>query len=205
MGAGFLAAWLLAMGLVLYVTGWKRQVAGEASVRLLWSMAVLLALLHPWPVRMSDHIVMSGSALGATMIAIVVIFTARPLQEHISVLLSAALAAGLSWWSHYLYRLDPVMVVVAPEWDAPILIGFIASLLTERFRYHAAISVLAVMAAEIGLAGQAAGEVAIGTLRWWDQTVCAVCMTRLLWNIKYGLQLSWMKMTSIRTRARGGN
>jgi len=203
---GFMSVWLLAMAFILYMTGWKKQVSGNVSGRILFIGLVMAAALHLLKIPLPGGLVWHGSALGAFTVSMIALITSRSAVTYASVIVGVALAGGLWWWFRYIYSIDPVFVVVHPNWDGPIMAGIVASFFAERFRYQFALIITAAIVSELFLAAATKQyNVMLGSLGWWDHTIAALFITRIVWHMKQMLHIGVRRFGDSFIKTRGGN
>jgi len=203
---GFMSVWLLAMAFILYVTGWEKQVSGHVSGRILCVGLVMTAALHLLKIPLPGGLIWHGSALGALAISVMAVITSRSISIYASVLFGAALAGGLWWWFRYIYSIDPVFIVVHPDWDGPIMAGIVASFFADRFRDQFALIIFAAIVSELFLAAATRQyNVLLGSFGWWDDTIAALVITRITWNMKQMLHLGVRRIGESLIKTRGGS
>jgi len=203
---GFMSLWLLTMAFILYMTGWKKQVSGNVSGRILFFGLVITAVLHLITIPLPGGLVWHGSALGAFAVSVIAVFASRSVPTYASVLFGAALAGGVWWWFRYIYSIDPVFVVVHPDWDGPIMASLVASFFAERFRHQFALIIIAAIVSELFLAAATRQyNVRLGSLGWWDHVIAALFITRIVWNMKQILHLGARRFGNSFIKTRGGS
>ncbi|TYP77783.1 YphA family membrane protein [Paenibacillus methanolicus] len=208
MNGGITAMWLLAMGGILYLTGWQRQVADDVPG---WKIVVVLAgivLLHHYRIPIGWRgIVVYGSAAWAMVCALVALAASRSVTQSLFASLCALLSGTVWLWVRYMYESDPVFVFLRPELDGPVLAGFLAGMLTETIGMHlfvvTAAAAIAPMAAFYLPA--AAARIEIGSLVWWDGMAVSLVGARLTWNVKDGLRAIAKWLGEGRSGERGGS
>ncbi|MFC4103746.1 YphA family membrane protein [Paenibacillus xanthanilyticus] len=208
MNGGITALWLLAMGGILYVTGWQRQVADGLAG---WKVAAVLAgivLLHHYRIPVGWRgVEVYGSAAWAMGCAFVALAAARSVMQSLFATLCALLSGTVWLWIRYMYESDPVFVFLRPELDGPVLAGFLAGVLTDSVGMHlyvvTAAAAIAPMAALYLPA--AAARIEIGSLAWWDGLAVALVGARLTWNVKDGFRAIAKWLGEGRSGERGGS
>ncbi|REE94257.1 hypothetical protein A8990_10148 [Paenibacillus taihuensis] len=207
MNDGFIAFWLLSMAAILYMTGWKEHVADGVPHRVIVYFVLFALLLHYVQLPIGDSALITGSATIAVTLAVALLIAMRNIGAMLFVLFSALLTGFMWMWMRYIYSIDPVFIVVSPNWDGPLLAGLFAGLLADRFKTQ---FILAVMAAVFSVGDQLLSPLAvskpilIGTATWWDGLVIALCAARLTGNVKHWLKEKTLRMMESRGE-RGGS
>ncbi|MBB3109263.1 hypothetical protein FHS18_001315 [Paenibacillus phyllosphaerae] len=208
MNDGFFAVWLLAIGLILYLTGWQTQVADQTSRMAVAAFLTGVTLLHGLAVPIGGGIVtLQGSAAWALLWAFIAVICIRNFLQSLFVILCAVLGGAVWLWIRFMYATDPVFLFFHPGLDGAIIAGFLAGMLTERFAMQAAIIAIAASIAQFSailMPGKPIEPITIGMLSWWDGAVAALAASRLTWNVKAGIR-HVSKWFSEGTRERGGN
>ncbi|UVI32372.1 YphA family membrane protein [Paenibacillus spongiae] len=189
MNEGFIAVWLLSIGLILFCTGWQRHVAGRISGRSVLIYLCVAAILHPVFIPVGPDIMLRGSAGWALLTAIIAVVSVRNTMQTVFVILCTMLAGTVWLWIRTMYAMDPVFILMNPKWDGPLMAGLLAGLLTDRFRYHYGIVTLAAAIAEFSsAAGRHTTVVTLGSAAWWDGVAIALITARMVWNLKTGFR-----------------
>ncbi|WP_219836515.1 hypothetical protein [Paenibacillus sp. R14(2021)] len=208
MNDGFVAIWLFLMAAILFFTGWREQVCGSTSARMIGYFLGGIMLLHVVKLEFGNDWVVTGSAGLAVGTALVLLMATRQMGSILFVLFSSLLTGFMWMWMHYIYSMDPVFIVLHPVWDGPILAGLFAGLLADRFRSQFVIAVLgAVMSVSDYYLGQPshAETLQIGSLAWWDGLVIALTAARLTGNVKGWLKRRAMDWMDNRSGEQGGS
>ncbi|MCQ6558053.1 YphA family membrane protein [Paenibacillus mendelii] len=188
MNEGYTAIWLLSIGLILYWTGWQRQVAGRITGSSILIYLLGASLLHPVNIPIGFDIALRGSAVWAFAAGFVGVAAVRNAMQTVFVILCAMLAGSVWLWIRYMYVSDPVFILVNPGWDGPLVAGLLAGLLTDRFRYHYAIVIFAATIAVFSGIVVRHTSIMIGNPAWWDGAAIGLVVARIAWNVKVGLR-----------------
>lgn len=188
MNKGYIAIWLLSIGLILYCTGWQRHVAGRISGRSVLMFLCGAVVLHPVIIPVGPDIVLRGSAGWALLAAILAVASVRNAMQTVFVILCTMLAGTVWLWARTMYAMDPVFILMHPTWDGPLMAGLMAGLLTDRFRYHYGIVTLAAAMAEFSSPAGRHTVVTLGSAAWWDGVAIALIAARMVWNMKTGIR-----------------
>ncbi|GGD69346.1 YphA family membrane protein [Paenibacillus nasutitermitis] len=185
MNEGFIACWFAFMLLILYMTGWKEQVADGVSRRVLAVFLLAVFVLHDLWLPLGNHLILQASLIAAVGAAILSVADCRNAGLVVSMLLSS-LFAGMSWtWARLMYRADPVFIGLHPIWDGPLLAGIIGGLLLERFRHQFTLIVFAALMAFVLIPVRApGGDMVLGSWGWWDAFAIALLAARVTTLLK---------------------
>ncbi|SDW31153.1 hypothetical protein [Paenibacillus sp. CF384] len=208
MNDGFIAFWLLSMAFILYVTGWKEQVAEGMSSRMLGLFILGALLLHVAELTVKESVLITGSAALAIAVAFIQLAMLRHFGTVLFVVFSALLTGFMWMWVRYIYGMDPVFIVLNPAWDGPLLAGLFAGLLADRFRSQFVIAVFAAVFSQLDLLISPlviTKLMMIGSPAWWDGLVIALTAARVTGNVKNWVKQKAVRFVEGRTGERGGN
>jgi len=182
---GFIACWFAFMLLILYMTGWKEQVADGIPGRVLAVFLLSVIVLHNLRLPLGNDLYIQASLLAAVGAAILAAADCRKPGMVISLLFSC-LCTGIIWtWARIMYRADPVFIGLHPLWDGPLLAGIMGGLLVERFRHQFALLVFSALMAFLFVpVRETAGNVVIGSPGWWDGLAIAMLTARAVTVVK---------------------
>lgn len=179
MNAGILTIWVMTVLAILVATGWRAWLVGEVTLKRLVIMASGLVISLPFTIRLSEDINLHASALWMVCWAATTVRMRRSPGQAILLFFGSILAA-VSWYVlQRLYQLDPVFILMHPAWDAILITGLFAGLLTWRFEEQLFVLVLSLVIADTALAQARAYPVVLGNWSWWDRLLCAVVIARL--------------------------
>lgn len=187
MNDGFIALWLLTIGIILYATGWERQAAEGISRRWLAALLVFMALLQSFEMDLGGGLKMTWSAMLLAGVSIGwAVADWRAMQ--LAYLIACSLLSGLLWlWIQFMYAADPVFIVLNPEWDGPLSAGLLAGIVVERFRSQQMVIMLAALIAAAGgtaLSLSQTTPLTVGSFGWWDGFVVALAAGRMTAGLK---------------------
>ncbi|WP_308639122.1 YphA family membrane protein [Paenibacillus silvisoli] len=208
MNDGFITFWLLSMAFILYVTGWKEQVADGVPFRVLALFFLGALLLQVAELSIGEHVVLTGSALLAIGTALLLLAFIGHIGSILFIFFSALLTGFMWMWVRYIYGMDPVFYALHPDWDGPLLAGLFAGLLADRFRSQFIIAALAAVFAQFDqwISPLSVSKIMMfGSPAWWDGFVIAMLAARVTGTVKQWLKQKAVRFVEDRSGQRGGN
>ncbi|PZD93509.1 hypothetical protein DNH61_23090 [Paenibacillus sambharensis] len=147
--AGYLSVWLLLSGMILIMTGWRRELIGGCSMRIAALFLVPLTAMTLLSAGRPVYYVLLPVAwlwLWAMMA-----ITKHEAAVHQTYIYLTALLTAAAWiWMRKLYWFDPVFVILHPYTDAPLLAALAAAFMSARFRDQFAVLALSSTIGELG-------------------------------------------------------
>lgn len=178
---GFAAAQVALIGLILLASGWNKEAAGGLKARHGAAALAVLCALSPIWIPLGSKLVVNGAAIA------LVLFALWTLQRHIRAsdrlyLLGCAFLLGfLLIWLDSLFLAAPQLVLARSGWDAALIGGPLAALLS--LRAPAQLVILTGAATLVSLypllADSWQGPVAVGDAAGWDRLALAAAACRL--------------------------
>lgn len=208
MNDGYTAIWIISMGLILYMTGWQKQVADHVSRRTVIVFFAGIAVFHSLDIPLGQAAALKGSAAWAAAGAGAAMLSTKQSLQTVFVMLCTGLVGSVWLWIRVMYQADPVFVLIHPVIDGPVIAGFLAGMLADRFRMQFAIVTLAAVMAQYSQQVRAIvpnNRFVIGDWAWWDGLTIAVSAARITWNIKSGSRYAVRRVYEGITRLRGGS
>ncbi|CAM4223258.1 YphA family membrane protein [Paenibacillus tarimensis] len=149
--AGYLSVWLLLSGMILIMTGWRRELLGSCSVPAAVFFTVPLILFV---------LISAGRPIYYVLLPIVWFWLWAQLSiakheagvQQTYLYLTALLTAAAWIWIRKLYWFDPVFVILHPDADAPLLAALAAVFMSTRFRDQFAVLAFSSTIGELGSA-----------------------------------------------------
>ncbi|MBW7473467.1 hypothetical protein K0T92_01760 [Paenibacillus oenotherae] len=204
MNDGFIAVWLLTIGIILYATGWEQQLADGVSRRTLAIVMGGMLLLTPFHLEAGVMLEVKLSVVLLLVVSVVGVIMDKPANQFVYTL-ACSFLAGLVWlWIRFMYAVDPVFTVLEPAWDGALAAGMLAGMLVDRFRSQLMIVSLAASAA---IAGELIrpfsndGPFVLGSFAWWDGLAIALVTGRLTGGLKRALKRLGVWAVRVRSRA----
>ncbi|OXM16670.1 hypothetical protein [Paenibacillus herberti] len=177
---GFLAAEAAIILVIMLWSGWNHEAAGGLKVMPAAAAFILFAFLGQFQTH-GQLLKWNGSAIGLLLLAAWIWRKLVPPSDRVYTLGCAFLLGFLQIWLGTLYGGSPQLVIIREGWDAAIISGALASLLTLRVTSQ--VVVLAGSAALVSLypvwAAPALTSTVIGGAAWWDKLALAAFSCRL--------------------------
>lgn len=210
MNEGIYAIWVGTMLIILLVTGWRRSMFGGMSAIRLLALAAGLILLLPFRWRIAGQLELQLSALW------LVVWSAAALRSDAAgrqpvVLLGGCLLLTAAWTAvEHMYRMDPVFVILHPAWDAIVLAGIFAGLMSWRWEEQLFILALSLLAGQAVLAwsGALPAMATVGGWSWWDRLLLTVPLARMTGSCSrrlWALRRRWPTRELQDSREQGGS
>lgn len=201
---GFVTIWLLTIGIILYATGWERQVTEGISRRLLAILIGGLLLLQAFELPVGAKLEVKASVV-LFLVIVIVWAVLDKLSKQLVYVFATSVFAGLVWlWIRFMYAVDPVFIVLDPGWDGALAAGILAGIMVERFRPQLMVIALAsvvAVAADLVRAFSHGEPFTLGALAWWDGLVIAMAAGRLTAGLKGYLRRLGEWVVKLRNRA----
>ncbi len=213
MNPGYISLWFFTSLAVLMLTGWREIILPDVSRRVIaWLSLVLIGLFlvpiwwTPFSMQYPLHI---SAAVAVCMLACVIGLLGG--TEEISYkgyLLLCVLMVALVWGMvRKIYHYDPVLFMLHPQWDAPLLSGLLCGAFTARMKHQLSILAWGAVLGEgitvwLKLHQQ---EVWVGSLSWWDSfsiSAAAAFMFSLLLRL---VRFSFSKCANILLPSKDGS
>ncbi|GBF72748.1 hypothetical protein PA598K_01014 [Paenibacillus sp. 598K] len=181
MNEGMIAIWAGTMLIILLATGWRRSLFGGMSTSRLAALAAGLFLTLPFHWRLADQLELHLSALWLVFWSVAALRSASAGRQPV-VLLGGCLLLTAAWTTvEHMYRMDPVFVIVHPTWDAILLAGLFAGVISWRWEEQLFILALSLLAGQAVLAwsGVSPAMETVGGWGWWDRLLLTVPLARM--------------------------
>lgn len=195
MNEGYLSLSIVVIILVLLATGWKGTLWGPAQDRYLLIFFICWVIGCWVSVPAGSSHVISGAWLTIGVTSLIGLKRCVSFYTFIHVLSSALLIAALFVFLGQLVRLDPVLFVVDPVWDAAVILGvLVACFMSVPLEQLAAITMGLTLG--VWLSGWIANTeipYIIGDAAFFDTWWLAVASSRLFTLVIMGLRRAWKK------------
>jgi len=185
MNAGFVALWIAMVFIVLITTGWKEYIipdmAGKRLTLLFVLVLGLLVLSYGWLLPFGSFSVKLQAAAAVLLLTAVYWLASARGAGQLFYLVSCITLLAFIWGTVYkIYSYDPVFVWLDPKWDAPIVCGLLAGILTAKAKEQLSVLLWSAALSEVLFAIlQGGGYTAwVGSWKWWDGFMIALAAAR---------------------------
>lgn len=176
---GYITFFLLLLIFILLATGWNRLLADGLTLGQAALFAAGLLALQPLETVVKGGLTVHGSVLWSLAASMAVMRVRRLNPGY--VLVSSVLLGMLWVWVDALYRSDPLLEIVDPRLDVPMLCGCLTALLVLQAGQQFAVVTLASAVRAVLSAGLLpGGDIPDpGSWHWWDGYFTALASARL--------------------------
>ncbi|RXZ76883.1 hypothetical protein EBB07_31770 [Paenibacillaceae bacterium] len=180
MNEGYIAIWIIVVASVLMATGWRTMVTGNLSLRELMVFGTGALALYGIPIPIGS-LAIGLSALWAVLWAVTLLIQSQNGYKAVNLFTGSILLAVVLFWIRQMYLLDPVFIIVHPQFDAALAAGLCTGLMALRIKEQFILLVLAFAGAEafLQLLHGTTGQVQIGGAAWWDNLLFALLCAKL--------------------------